>query len=296
MVSADLLRDAPIPYKGFPSFTQWSTFTPDIERWEGSMMNIKELEMSSDILQSIRLVIKDAASACLNKSKRTAKEKAEILLFKSMCEPLMTGGSTDTRVILESRLAIYDYLMDFAVKDEKISIPWLCKLHSLILSTHKFQPVSEANCLTECCQPQPGRFKHSNNRIERKNQQPLYGIPVESVSAEMQKYCRELRSKLFLASHPILQASYAHYALVTIHPFANGNGRAARSLAFAFMYRATSIPVLSLNQDRVKYVSALRAADTGDFQPFIDLVQESSIESATLIKCSILSAMQQIES
>ncbi|HEX8473513.1 MAG TPA: Fic family protein [Pyrinomonadaceae bacterium] len=260
------------------------------------MINIKELEMSSEILQAIRLVIKDAAFACLNKSKRTAKEKAEIPLFKSMCEALIPEGSIDTKVILKSRLAIYDYLIDFAVTGKKISIPWICKLHALILSTYKFQRASKANCITECCHQQPGQFKHSNNRIERETQQALFGAPVERTSAEMQKYCHELRSKLFLKAHPILQASYAHYALVTIHPFANGNGRTARSLAFTFMYRSNSIPILSLNQDRVEYISALRAADTGDFQPFIELVQERSIESATQIKRSILSAMQQIES
>jgi Fic family protein len=108
----------------------------------------------------------------------------------------------------------------------------------------------------------------------------------------MTRYLRELRSKEFLGSHPVLQASYSHYSLVLIHPFSDGNGRVARSLAGAFLYRANSIPVLSLNQDREKYLSSLRAADTGCFREFIDLVQESSIVSSIQIKSSILLAME----
>src|SRR5439155_9702338 len=46
--------------------------------------------------------------------------------------------------------------------------------------------------------------------------------------------CRHLQRS---TDHPAIQAAWAHVALAAIHPFADGNGRAARVLASLAMYR-----------------------------------------------------------
>lgn len=45
-----------------------------------------------------------------------------------------------------------------------------------------------------------------------------------------------LNSREGKAHHPILRAGITHYELVRIHPFTDGNGRAARSLALLLLY------------------------------------------------------------
>jgi len=81
--------------------------------------------------------------------------------------------------------------------------------------------------------------------------------------------------------------SYAHYALVVIHPFADGNGRVARALASVFTYRSHSAPVLILVDNREEYYQALKDADEGRFQSFVDFVFERSVDAVQLVRDSL---------
>jgi Fic family protein len=75
--------------------------------------------------------------------------------------------------------------------------------------------------------------------------------------SEMQRLVSEMRSDSFSSAHPVVQASYVHYGLVVIHPFADGNGRVARALASAFTYRAMSMPIVILSEHKTSYLDAL---------------------------------------
>src|SRR5712692_2610491 len=107
----------------------------------------------------------------------------------------------------------------------------------------------------------------------------------------MARLVRELRSEAFLAAHPILQAAYAHYAFVVIHPFADGNGRVARALASAFTYRATSMPIVILSEHKNLYLDSLEAADQGNYQAFVSFMQDRSLETMKLVEESLRSAL-----
>lgn len=56
----------------------------------------------------------------------------------------------------------------------------------------------------------------------------------------------------------------AHFRLVTIHPFADGNGRTARLLMNLILLRAGYPPVAIRPDDRVAYLSALEQAQVAD--------------------------------
>ena len=114
--------------------------------------------------------------------------------------------------------------------------------------------------------------------------------PVHITPEEMHRLVVELRSKEFLAANSVLQASYAHYALVSIHPFADGNGRVARALASVFLYRDRSIPLLMLVEHRPEYFTSLEAADRGVFQPFVDFTSDRAFEAMQLVQESIRAA------
>ena len=67
----------------------------------------------------------------------------------------------------------------------------------------------------------------------------------------------------------------AHYRLTAIHPFADGNGRAARLLMNLVLLRAGHPPVAVRPEDRRIYLDALeRASVTGDLAPFQTLMHE----------------------
>ncbi|WP_246791355.1 Fic family protein [Bradyrhizobium commune] len=72
-----------------------------------------------------------------------------------------------------------------------------------------------------------------------------------------------------------------HHRLTKIHPFPNGNGRHARIMADAVLdrvYHAKPIDwagghdLQRMNERRIAYISALKAADRDDFGPLIAFV------------------------
>jgi Fic-DOC domain mobile mystery protein B len=76
-------------------------------------------------------------------------------------------------------------------------------------------------------------------------------------------------------------AARFHRDLVWIHPFSNGNGRHARTMADALL-RGMGQPsfswgggghLVSANEARVRYLAALRAADQGDYQLLLAFVR-----------------------
>jgi Fic/DOC family len=106
----------------------------------------------------------------------------------------------------------------------------------------------------------------------------------------MHRLCNELNSEAFLNAHPILQGSYSQYALVVIHPFADGNGRVSRALGSVFTYRSSSVPLLILVENRQNYLESLRAADTGNYQMFVDFILERGLDAIRLFDESIRAA------
>ncbi len=67
----------------------------------------------------------------------------------------------------------------------------------------------------------------------------------------------------------------AHYRLVKIHPFADGNGRTARLLMNLILIRGGYPPIAIRPADRADYLAALETAQlTEDFAPYSALMRE----------------------
>jgi len=65
----------------------------------------------------------------------------------------------------------------------------------------------------------------------------VYKAPVAGeVKKMMKSFCKWLKDKTESKLSPIVIAGIAHHELVTIHPFADGNGRTARALATLVLY------------------------------------------------------------
>lgn len=73
-----------------------------------------------------------------------------------------------------------------------------------------------------------------------------------------------------------------HHRLVYIHPFPNGNGRHARVMADAVLTKLLKEPALdwageysleAMNERRIEYIKALRAADAHDYRALLDFVR-----------------------
>ncbi len=108
-----------------------------------------------------------------------------------------------------------------------------------------------------------GRYRDSAVRIAGSNHVPPNAVKVP-----------DLMEQLFAetASDPVERAARLHHGIASVHPFHDGNGRAAR-LAMNFVLIAAGYPPVSISPDlRADYYSALEKADAGDFAAWLDFL------------------------
>ena len=76
-----------------------------------------------------------------------------------------------------------------------------------------------------------------------------------------------------------LNAAVAHAWLVYIHPFADGNGRAARLLMNLMLMRYGYPIAIIAKEDRIRYYDSLEESQSSDLSPFLGLLSECIHES-----------------
>ena len=98
--------------------------------------------------------------------------------------------------------------------------------------------------------------------------------PPWSLAALLDKFVVWLNSHQALALHPVRLAALAHYKLVHIHPWVDGNGRTSRLLMNVVLMQAGFPPVIIRRADREVYYQHLVTANEGDIRPFIRFIAE----------------------
>ncbi|XP_076233584.1 FIC domain protein adenylyltransferase isoform X2 [Calliopsis andreniformis] len=98
----------------------------------------------------------------------------------------------------------------------------------------------------------------------------------------MEEFVMWLNSERAIRMHPVRYAALAHYKLVHIHPFSDGNGRTSRLLMNVILMQAGYPPVIIHKQHRHTYYENLQIANTGDVRPFIRFIAECTEQTLDL--------------
>lgn len=105
------------------------------------------------------------------------------------------------------------------------------------------------------------------------------GIFPEGISVKVRDVMADIA---YLAEHQTCSlqeiAIRLHHGLVVAHPFPNGNGRVTRFVADYFLWTkgqpmftwGAGADLTPDSQSRMRYISALRAADKGDIKPLLE--------------------------
>jgi Fic family protein len=108
------------------------------------------------------------------------------------------------------------------------------------------------------------------------------------VPAKLAEFCNQLNAKRAKSAtktvNQLYQMSFdAHYNLVTIHPWADGNGRMARLVMNMLQFEFGLIPTKILKEDKEEYIKALVATreydDLDIFRGFMTYMMEQNLQN-----------------
>jgi Fic family protein len=301
MIEGERLMDGLDPrkldeaYKPFPPFEAWmKTVQVDSERWERYAWPISELRTIPPLLLQRAREIASRAAAIDTGAIEGLYEvdrgfTMSVAMETATWQAAVESKGSEFRTLFEAQLKAYDYVLDFATGNRPIAETWIRTLHEEICgSQDTYQVMTEVGPQT---QPLPkGQYKKHPNHVRRQDGSTHAYCPVDLTPYEMQRFVSELESESFLSAHAVMQAAYSHFAFVSVHPFADGNGRVARALASAYSYRAQSVPLVILLEHRADYFGALKEADADNWQILVDFVFSRFVDSIQLVKESIAAA------
>ena len=114
-----------------------------------------------------------------------------------------------------------------------------------------------------------GQYKNRPNNPRRSNGKIHEYCPPERVVDEMGKLLSWFHA--IPEVPPETSSAWLHHRFTQIHPFQDGNGRVARTLATIVFLRAGLFPLVIRDKDRKEYIKALEEADAGGLSPLIRL-------------------------
>ena len=108
-------------------------------------------------------------------------------------------------------------------------------------------------------------------------------LSYQKVPAKLQEFCDWLNAQrareMSLADRYNLSFE-AHYRLVTIHPWADGNGRMARLIMNHIQFEFGLVPAKVLKEDKGDYINALIATrESDDINHFLDFMTSEMIKT-----------------
>ena len=206
----------------------------------------------------------------------TVTELENQLLFD---EGITSKGKTLTELQMNLDLkAAYEESLMLANKHAEISIEMLRHLASIVM---KGTGKTYRTAL--------GDFSSAKGDLRLLNVTAGVGgrsyMSFNKVPQKMKEFCQDLNEARKNASNLSVQQRYdmcfdAHYQLVTIHPWADGNGRMSRLLMNHLQFELDIIPTKILKEDKEEYIKALiETREQDNLQIFRDFMSEKMVKN-----------------
>lgn len=184
------------------------------------------------------------------------------------------GITSSKRTMMEQMMNLdlkvaYDYGREWIVRHEPITVEWLIKLSSKVMA----RTGDEYHSIG-------GDFSAAKGELRKLN--VTAGIDGKSymsylkVPAKLAAFCEELNERRKRIDASDIAAVYdlsfrAHFELVSIHPWADGNGRTCRLLMNLLQWEFGVLPAKVLKEDKAEYIQALiDTREQEDINIFLD--------------------------
>jgi excisionase family DNA binding protein len=154
--------------------------------------------------------------------------------------------------------AAFTYIQQLAEekKREELTIQDILDIHKMIL-----KKIDDSNA---------GRLRNTPVRISGSTTVLPNPLKVPELMDEFIYWLQSTNNR------PVQVASEAHYKLVTIHPFVDGNGRTARLLMNFILIQAGFPPAIIKKEERNRYLNALETGQTkGNVDAYYELIYDA---------------------
>ena len=285
-------------YRPFPGFSEWTGSRVNETLWDESLAILHDRRERSSEAEFGKMVERALRAAAIDTGAIEGLYAVDRGFTMSVVE--MAGAweaeieaqkGSEVAALVEAQRRGYDLALDAATAGTEISEAWIRRIHEEVCGS---QETFEARTpLGPQLQQLPkGIYKQQPNHVRQADGSVHAYAPVEATPDEMHRLVGELRSPEFQTAHPVLQASFSHYALAAVHPFSDGNGRLARVLASVYLLRAVSVPLVVFADQRALYLDALAAADEGRHAAFVDFVAERAVDTVLFLAEELLAGTQ----
>ena len=132
----------------------------------------------------------------------------------------------------------------------------------------------------------PGAYKILPNHVLQLDGTIHKYVEPEQVAPQMEILCDWINQNLDVL-HPVIVAAIAHYNMVRIHPFDDGNGRGTRLLMNLILLKKGLPPAIIKNEKRRFYIESLASADKGELLPFVNLIADSCVETLAMMRIEL---------
>jgi len=181
----------------------------------------------------------------------------------------ITIGGKSTREHLEviNHKEAIDYIEEIAKKETKeIKRTDILGIHRIILRSIDT--------------PNAGKYRLYDVYVNRGNGEKFHFPAPALIENLMDNFILWLDENKDM--HPVLLSAEAHYRLVSIHPFIDGNGRTARLLMNLILLQHGLPPAIIKNSKRKEYIEAIQSSNENNMDSFYNCIIDAETESLEL--------------
>lgn len=158
-----------------------------------------------------------------------------------------------------------DYLRDVVKGDYAIDCHLLRSMNALLLKGVDFIPARDIQGRDFQKRVKAGEYKTDPNYVIQPDGTIHEYVEPYLVDRQLTDLCEWINGN---PHHAVITAAVAHYNMVRIHPFQDGNGRGSRLLMNLILIKQGYNPAIIEVEKRAEYLASLKEADKGNLVPF----------------------------
>ncbi len=223
-------------------------------------------------------------------------------------QDVLTHGSTNGHsqavlAHLQDHMNALELVFELVANRRPLSVPRIRELHAALTHSQDSVDVRDPHGRKSSIPLIRGDWKKMANFPERDGVRFHY-CPPERVQDEMDRLTELHEEHIARDVPPEVEAAWIHHRFTQIHPFQDGNGRVARTLASVVLHRAGLFPFTILEDDKGRYIESLEQADNGDLRSLTETIARNqrrsyqrvvnAIEKATPEPTTLVEAAQRL--